>query len=61
MESMAHATYEDLLRVPQNMVAELIEGEVYASSRPGYRHANAASELLMSDTVAIEIVPDWAC
>jgi Uma2 family endonuclease len=43
---MTHATYEDLLRVPENMVAELIEGEVYASSRPRYRHANAASELL---------------
>ena len=46
METMAHATCEDLLRVPQNMVAELIDGEVYASPRPGYRHANAASELL---------------
>ena len=51
METMAarvreHATYEDLLQVPENMIAELIDGEVYASPRPGYRHASAASELL---------------
>jgi Uma2 family endonuclease len=50
MESMAarvqqHATYEDLLRVPENMVAELIEGELYASPRPGGPHAIALSGL----------------
>ena len=38
-----HATYEDLLRVPENMVAELIEGELFASPRPRSSHANAAS------------------
>lgn len=36
MESMAarvqkHATYEDLVRLPENVVGELIEGELYAS------------------------------
>jgi len=41
-----HATYEDLLEVPDNMVAELIEGELYASPRPGFPHADAASELV---------------
>lgn len=40
-----HATYEDLLRVPENMVAELIEGELYASPRPGTPHAEAATEI----------------
>jgi Uma2 family endonuclease len=50
MESMAarvreHATYEDLLRVPDNMVAELIEGELYASPRPAGPHTLAASAL----------------
>ncbi|MEA2465256.1 MAG: hypothetical protein QOJ98_3003 [Acidobacteriota bacterium] len=41
-----HATYEDLLKVPDNMVAELIEGELFASPRPRIAHADAASELL---------------
>jgi len=41
-----HATYEDLLQVPDNMVAELIEGELYASPRPAIPHADATSELV---------------
>jgi Uma2 family endonuclease len=41
-----HATYEDLLKVPDNMVAELIDGELFASPRPSVAHANAVSELL---------------
>jgi Uma2 family endonuclease len=38
-----HATYEDLLQVPDNLVAELIEGELYTSPRPAGPHTNAAS------------------
>jgi Uma2 family endonuclease len=50
METMAarvqqHATYEDLARLPENMVGELINGELYASPRPGGMHAIAASGL----------------
>lgn len=41
-----HATYEDLLKVPENMVAELIDGELYASPRPSIPHADTTSELL---------------
>lgn len=41
------ATYQDLLKVPENMVAELIEGELYASPRPTGRHTRAASRLGM--------------
>jgi Uma2 family endonuclease len=37
------ATYQDLLKVPENMVAELIEGELYTSPRPRGHHTNAAS------------------
>jgi Uma2 family endonuclease len=40
-----HATYEDLLRVPENMVAELIEGELFASPRPKGSHNNASAVL----------------
>lgn len=40
-----HATYDDLLQVPANMVAELIEGELYASPRPSGPHTLASSAL----------------
>jgi Uma2 family endonuclease len=40
-----HATYDDLIKVPDNMVAELIEGELYASPRPAGPHTRAASAL----------------
>ncbi|HKR64890.1 MAG TPA: Uma2 family endonuclease [Thermoanaerobaculia bacterium] len=39
------ATYEDLVAVPENMVAELIEGDLYASPRPAGPHTVAASSL----------------
>jgi Uma2 family endonuclease len=39
------ATYEDLIKVPENMVAELIDGELYASPRPAGPHTRAASAL----------------
>jgi len=50
METMAarvreHATYEDLVRLPENVVGELIDGELYASPRPAGPHTNAASGL----------------
>lgn len=44
---IAPATYEDLLQVPENMVAELIDGEVYASPRPNGSHTNVTSVLGM--------------
>ena len=40
-----HATYEDLMKVPDNMVAELIDGQLYTSPRPSGPHTNAASAL----------------
>src|SRR5688572_18880782 len=39
------ATYEDLLQVPDHMVAEIVDCELHASARPAMRHANAASVL----------------
>jgi Uma2 family endonuclease len=35
------ATYEDLLKVPENLVAELIDGELYTWPRPARPHARA--------------------
>lgn len=39
------ATYQDLLRVPEPMVAEIVGGELYVSPRPAVRHALATSTL----------------
>jgi len=41
----APATYEDLLQVPENLIAELIDGEVYASPRPSGPHTKVTSVL----------------
>ncbi len=39
------ATYDDLLKVPERMVAEIVQGELHASARPAFRHALAGSAL----------------
>jgi Uma2 family endonuclease len=39
------ATYEDLLGVPDNKVAEIVDGELFVSPRPAAPHALAASVL----------------
>ena len=41
------ATYADLERVPPNMVAEIIGGQLYTHPRPRPRHAHAYSRLGM--------------
>ena len=35
------ATYDDLLRVPDTIVAEIVDGELYTSPRPATPHARA--------------------
>jgi Uma2 family endonuclease len=44
---MKRATYEDVLNAPENKVAEILEGELFLSPRPGPPHAAAASEIGM--------------
>jgi len=39
------ATYEDLCKVPDTMVAEIIDGELIATPRPAVPHARLASVL----------------
>lgn len=39
------ATYADLHDVPDNVVAEILDGELYATPRPAPRHADASSGL----------------
>jgi Uma2 family endonuclease len=37
------ATYEDLMAIPEHMVAEIVDGDLYASPRPTSPHARATS------------------
>lgn len=39
------ATYADLERVPPHQVAEILDGELYATPRPAVHHAHATSVL----------------
>jgi len=39
------ATYDDLARLPDNLVAEIVAGELHASPRPAPRHAHAGSRI----------------
>lgn len=39
------ATYEDLLQIPDHLVAEIVDGELHTSPRPAPRHADAATGL----------------
>lgn len=39
------ATYADLLAVPDHLVAEILDGELFTSPRPSPRHADASSGL----------------
>jgi len=39
------ATYDDLCEVPDRFIAEMIDGDLYASPRPPIRHIHAASVL----------------
>ena len=45
MSTKRPATYEDLLAVPDHLVAEIIDGELVTSPRPAPRHADAGSGL----------------
>jgi len=39
------ATYDDLVKLPDNLVAEIVDGELHASPRPAMPHARAGSSL----------------
>lgn len=45
------ATYEDLLQVPDILIAEIVDGELVTSPRPAFPHARATS------TVAQDLSP----
>lgn len=37
------ASYEDILRLPENLIGEILDGELIVSPRPASRHAMASS------------------
>ena len=39
------ATYEDLLKLPDDKIGEIVDGDLYASPRPAGRHASCAFTL----------------
>lgn len=43
--ALRRATYDDLRRVPEHLVAEIIDGELVTSPRPSSRHARASTKL----------------
>lgn len=40
-----HATYDDLIDLPENLVGEILGGELHTHPRPAPRHARAYSSL----------------
>ena len=42
-----HATYADLLRAPDDRIAEIVDGELYTSPRPGGAHSRFTTVLTM--------------
>jgi Uma2 family endonuclease len=43
--AVRQATYEDLLQVPEHLVAEILNGELHAHPRPAPKHTLSASAL----------------
>ena len=43
--ALRRATYEDLLAVPDHLIAELIDGELYTTPRPAIPHMNVSTVL----------------
>lgn len=40
-----NASYEDLHHIPENMIGEIVNGELHAMPRPSPRHAKVSSDL----------------
>ncbi|MFZ5481773.1 MAG: Uma2 family endonuclease [Myxococcota bacterium] len=47
-EARRKATYEDLLKLPDHVVGEIVNGELVVSPRPAARHAKSATRMAAS-------------
>jgi len=45
-ETAKKATYADLCDLPDNVVGEIVDGDLVATPRPSYRHGNVAAGLV---------------
>ncbi|MGD9975395.1 MAG: Uma2 family endonuclease [Desulfatirhabdiaceae bacterium] len=41
--ALTKATYDDLYTIPENRIGEIIDGELFATPRPSFRHSNVVS------------------
>jgi len=48
------AIYEDILRLPEHLVGEILHGQLHTHPRPAPKNALAHSTLF-------ELAPDWVC
>jgi Uma2 family endonuclease len=48
------ATYDDLIAVPDDKIAEIVDGELFVSPRPAAPHARAASVLMADIATAFD-------
>jgi Uma2 family endonuclease len=54
VQTKRRATYEDLLRVPDTKVAEIVDGELVVSPRPASPHAFAATQIATRLSMAFQ-------
>ena len=60
------ATYEDLLKLPEDKIGEIVDGDLYASPRPAGPHASCAftlsSEIVRAepfDAMELDLLRLW--
>ncbi len=56
------ATYDDLRDAPEHFVAEMFDGELYATPRPALPHTRASSLLaadLIGDAIELDLGSLW--
>jgi len=49
------ASYEDLYSIPENMIGEIFDGELFVMPRPSFRHSHAASVISMEISAPFHI------
>jgi hypothetical protein len=53
------ASYEDILRLPENVIGEIVDGDLIVSPRPASRHATALVERTRKQHIYREHAVSW--